>query len=482
MASSTGISFTGLGSGLDTESIITQLLYLDSAPIRLLETKKTYLDYEREALQDVNTSLLALKDTIKQFRDGILLNNSAVSSDEDVVTASATAAATPGVYTIAVTQLAQEHRVASDAIPGGIYGGANDTFTISIGGNNFNVNVSTGQTLENVAQAINNTNDGGTNFMEKALATVITDPSTGNKTLVITSNDEGAVNALSFTDGGGGSLNTLGVLAGAAIKNELQAAQDALATINGVPVSSSSNSLTGAVVGVDFNLKNFGTADVTVGLDTDALVTMVKDFVDQFNATTDKLAGYVKEEKVSDPETTEEQKQGILQGDFDLAQAKSNIRLKTTGYIDLSLADYKILADIGIESEGSFGSSVSDNITLDEDKLRAALDDDKDQVADLLQGFADDLDTYLDSETKVTMVDSMAGNFYRRILNIDERQDAIDDDIATWEDRIASIEARYRAQWSAMEQLLASMNSQSSYLQQQLSNLSGFDYSGGKDK
>lgn len=446
----------------------------------MLDEKKVYLGFEKEALQDVNTSLLSLKDTIKKFRDGILLNNKAISSDEDVVTASATPAATPGVYTIAVTQLAQEHRVSSDAIAGGIYTGANDTFTISIGTNNFNVNVSNGQTLENVAQAINNTTDGGTLFMDKALATVITNPSSGDKTLVITSNDQGAANALSFTDGGGGSLNTLGVLAGAAIKNELQAALDAQATINGVPVSYSSNAITGAVVGVDFNIQNFGTANVTVGLDTEEIVTMVKSFVDQFNSTTDKLAKYVREQKVDSPETDAEKKQGILQGDFDLAQAKSNIRLKTTGYVDLSLADYRILADIGIESEGSLGSSVSDNITLDEDKLRAALTGDKTQVADLLQGFADQLDTYLQSETKVSLVDSMAGNFYRRILNIDERSAAVDEDISTWEDRIASIEARYRAQWSAMEQLLAQMNSQSSYLQQQLSNLANNNNSNSK--
>ena len=132
---------------------------------------------------------------------------------------------------------------------------------------------------------------------------------------------------------------------------------------------------------------------------------------------------------------------------------------------------YKILAQIGIESEATVGSLVSDNIELDESKLRAALEDDKTEVSSLLQGFADDLDTYLEGQTKVSMVDTMAGNFYRRILGIDDSQDRIDDDIATWEDRVAQIEERYRNQFSAMEQYLSALQNQSTYLTNQLNNL-----------
>ena len=478
VSSTSGISFSGLFSGLDTESIIEQLLYIDSEPIRLLETKKTYLDYEKEALQEVNSSLLSLKDSIKEFSDGLLLNNKAVSDDEDVVTASATPAASPGVYTVSVTQMAQSHRMASDVIAGGVYNGNTEAFDITIAGETFTVNATNGQTLENIAQAINSSVSvpGGVDFMDVGLATVITvDPVTGDKRLVIDSVNDGTTNAMSFTDLGaaGSPMEWLGFNAGGVLNgaNQLQQALDANVSINGVNIVADSNSIDWAVAGVTFNIQDFGTADVTVGLDDDEIVSQVQAFVDQFNTSTDLLAKYITEDIVDDPETAAEMKQGILRGDFDLASAKSYIRMKTTGYLDTSLADFHILSDIGIDSEASIGTYVSDNIELDESKLRTALTQDKEQVAELLNGFADQLDEYLESQTKVTMVETQAGNFYRRILNIDERQDDIDEDIETWEDRIANLEDRYRTQWSLMETYLQQLQSQNDYLTQQLSSL-----------
>lgn len=471
--STSGISFSGLFSGLDTENIITQLMYLEAAPIRALETKKTMLDYEREALQSVNSSLLSLRDSIKEFKDGLLLQNKATSSDEDVLTATATTAATPGTYDINIINRAQAHRVGSDAQAGN-YAGIDDNFQITIAGETFTIDVFNGDTMSQISQRINSAvSGGGVDFTEVGQASLITDPSTGNKTLVIEALDTGTANAMSFVDGANDVLTNLGIFTGLdAIKNELQAAQDAALTINGVLINSSTNTIQDAVFGVTMTLQDdFGNATLTVGLDTEEIVSQVVSFVEQFNTTTDLLANYIKEETVDGAKTEAELKKGILQGDWDLASAKSSIRMKTTGYVDATQMVYKILADIGITSESTVGTLVSDNIEVDEAKLRQALNNDKEEVASLLEGFADQLDSYLESQTKVSMVDTMAGNFYRRILGIDDQQDRIDDNIATWEDRIEALEERYRNQFAAMESYLSTLQSQSSYLLNQLSNL-----------
>ena len=446
-------------------------MMIERQPVTFLENKLTMLDYEKEALQSINSSMLSLKDTIKNFKDGLLLQNKASSSDENVLTASANAGAAQGTYDVVVLQKAATHRVSSDA-QAGAYAGPTGTFDITIAGETFTVNVTTGFTMSQISQAINGSVSGGAvAFNDLGQASVITDPLSGNSTLVIESKETGTTNAITFNDVPDDILTSLGVLdAGDAIKNELQAAANAQLTINGVLINSSSNTISDAVFGVTMTIQPYpgglGPATVTVGLDTEEIISQVKEFVDQFNTTTDLLANYIKEDTSdSDPS------KGILKGDYDLISAKSSIRMKTTGYVDGSLSVYKLLSLIGIESEGAVGSSVSDNITVDEDKLRAALEDDKEEVADLLEGFADQLNTYLESQTKVTMVDTMAGNFYRRILGIDDSKNNIDDDIANWEDRLEVIEERYRNQFATMETYLSQLQSQSNYLTQQLSNL-----------
>lgn len=467
--SGTGIQFSGLFSGLDTENIIKQLVYLDSAPKRNLQTKQTMLGLQKDALQVVNTSLLSLKSSIKDFSNGLLLSNKAVSDDENVATASADSSASQGVYTVSVNQMAYAHRIGS-AAQAAAYGGASGAFTVTIGASVFTVNIATGDSMEAIAGKINNSVDGASaNFMTKGLATVITDPGTGNKTIVIDSKTTGTANAITVST----TAQTTALGLDTASNQTLQAAQNADVTINGVNITNSTNSITGAIFGVTLNIEGFGSANITVGPDDDEIVSKVKSFVDQFNSSTDLLASYASEKKIPNATTAATMQIGILQNDSDLSQAKSDIRIKTTGYIDNTQTTYKILSSIGIDSESMVGSTVSDNITLDEDKLRAALKDDKTQVSDLLQGFADNMNTYLESQTKVTVAESMAGNFYRRILSIDTQVNNIGDELTNWDEKIAQIEQRYRDQFSAMEQFMQQLQTQGNYLTNQLNNLSG---------
>ncbi|MEW5946636.1 MAG: flagellar filament capping protein FliD [bacterium] len=481
--STAGISFSGLFSGLDTESIIEQLIYIEREPIRLLETKKTRLDYEKQDLTDVNNSLLALKSSLSTFASGITLKNEAISENESIFTASATAAAAPGEYDITVEQLATKNyvRSTSKAASWTYTDQGVNTFQINMtaaGGPTFTVTLFAGDTLSQVASRINGTTAAGEVFSDYGTAYVITDPSTGAQVLRIEAVNEGTANRVDvLTDGivgPGGALEQIGIFN--SLDNHIYAhpVQDAIMTIDGVTLNNTTNQFVNPLTGVTINLVSADPGvpyKLTVGPDDEAVVSAVKAFVDQFNKTTDLIAGYVTEDPVKDPETTSDLKFGVLRGDYDLVSIKADIRIRTTGYVDGSIATYNSLALIGIESEPSLGSYVSDNITFDEETFRAALADNKDEVYKLLENWSDQLDQYLQEQTRVSSVQEFAGTVYSRVLGIDDRIESIDDDIETWEDRVAAEEERLRSSFALMEELLQQLQTQSVYVSTQLQNL-----------
>ncbi len=639
------ISFSGLFSGLDTESIISELMKIERQPITLLENKQLILNYQKEALNEINNSLISLKNIAYSFKSSSssILKNTAISSDESILTATADITARKGVYDVVVNQLAKAHRIASDSKSSTFTAGnaANAQFKITVDETDYIVTVDAANaTLAQIAAYINR--DAG----DVVTATIVTNPTTGNQTLSIESNRTGEKYKISFIEDLTGSvLYDIGVVGSLVeeyapsdanqqyqvgdyagdeyrqaqgfkigidseinyvslylstnygtptgpitirietddgfgqpsgtlvdpnattqidesnviqnswnqaifpasfslssgvtyhivvstepqsddsaymwkarnpgtyddgsrsvsrnggpwsspaperdylfkmgtnsnIKNQLQAAANAQLTVEGVEIESYTNQVTGAIQGVTMNLKDTGSVTVTVGLDEDSIVEKVNEFIDQFNSVTDLLAGKIKEEKVKNPESSEDYKYGVLRGDYDLASIKSQIRLLVTNNtdgLDVSgnpisgwSSDYRIMAQIGIESEPYYGGTVSDNLTLDESKLRNALSDNPEAVAALLEEVGDRINDYLQNQTKVSAVKEFAGNIYRRILGINERIRNIDEDILRLEESMEKIEERYRNSFNQMERYLQSLQDEGTYLTAQLNNL-----------
>ncbi len=462
MASVSGISFGGLFSGLDTESIISQLMQIERQPITLLQQKEYKLKYQKADLMEINTSLLAVKKSIKSFADGLIFQNKFTSSNESVVSGSATAAASTGTYSMTVTNLSSQQVYGSAQKASGWTGsvgqfqitvknGAGPTFTIQ----------TAGQSLTQIRDAINST----PGFSAYGTAQIITNPSNGNQVLTIKSNSNGIDNGFVYADVDAGTMADLGLA-------QSQAALDANFTINGVALTSSTDTVSDAIYGVTLNLKGTGTGiTVQVGVNNDDIVSTVSSFIEKFNAATELMDKYITEDTNKNPKNEEDFKAGVLRADSDLISSKSLLRLKTTGYVDSTLTTYTTLSGIGIESEMSVGSLVSDKIQFDEDKLRTALNANKDEVVDLLEGWAKQLDDHLANETKVSMTSGLAGTYYERIISINNMISEAEDDIDSWEDRIAAKEDQLRNQFAAMEEALQKLQSQSSYLTTQLNSL-----------
>lgn len=105
---SQGISFSCLGSGLDTDSIIDQLVSVERRPIELIQNRQIRLEQQKGVVQEINTKLLSLKGTVDKLNSNDLFSIvNASSNDGDRVRVDATNEAAAGTFSIEVLNLAQ---------------------------------------------------------------------------------------------------------------------------------------------------------------------------------------------------------------------------------------------------------------------------------------------------------------------------------------------------------------------------------------
>lgn len=276
---SIGFNTSALGGGLDVQGIVQQLLFVEAAPIRRLQSEQSSIQKKVDAFNSLKTKLQALGDTLTALNTADNFSaRAATSSNQSILTASADSTATTGSHQIVVNRLALFDNFVS-----------NSTFTTSsdaIGTGSFDLTV--GSTTKTITiDATNNTLTGLKNAINDSGANVnanIINDGTGYR-LTITSKDSGSSNAISISN------NTL-TLADAtpfsfsrthniASTSEL----DASLTIDGLAVTSSSNSVSGVIEGVTLNLTTAAasTVTLTVSNDTDKVKSVVNDFVNAYN-------------------------------------------------------------------------------------------------------------------------------------------------------------------------------------------------------
>lgn len=199
--------------------------------------------------------------------------------------------------------------------------------------------------------------------------------------LRLSANETGA-RTIALADVTGNFLAATGVLGATQ-----QIGQNAIFTIDtvngGQPLSSSSNTVTGYVPGVTLQLKATSTTPVTVTVQQDsaATVKLVKSFVDAFNATVDMIEQQTK----YDPD---KKQASPLTGDSSVLDIERMVRSITSSSALGATGTYRSLADLGI-STGAYGSAVgtTSHLTLDENKLKAALESNPQAVESVFSGF-----------------------------------------------------------------------------------------------
>ena len=462
------ISSAGVGSGLDIEGIISSLMTVERKPITQIQTQQSGLRSDISAYGRIQGALSALQSATQSLKTGSAFAAAkATSSDATVLTASAGTGAPSGTVSVEVSQLAKAQQLTKGGFASSAAVIGTGTLTLAIGsysGTTFTADPdktaksitidSSNNTLAGIRDAINNAQAGVT--------AVVVNGSSGAQ-LFITSNDQGTENAVRIQQSSGdGGLAALAFDNGATAGGltEKTPPLDAQLKVNGVDVTSSSNSVTGAVDGLTLNLlkTNVGSlATVSVAPDTSTTQTNVGNFVKAYN----DLNKILRDLTSYDPAT---KKAGELNGDPTVRSIQSQLRNSFSGVA--SNGGFGSLSEIGL----TFGSDGA--LSLNTGKLAEALASPTKSVSRVFATTNGVVGLASLVDTRITKMLGTEGLVTGKVGGLNQRVSALDKRTTALETRMTSIEARYRAQFTLLDTTIASMNATSSYLKQQLSSLS----------
>lgn len=454
-----GLSVDGLISGLDTSSIIEQLIEVESSVISNLESKKSTYQTKINLWQEFNTKLLSLKTSLTSLGSSSVLNSSVFSSkvatvsDSKILSASANSEALTGSYTLTVERLAYAHQIATISsyadYDTSTFG--EGTITIQVGGGTLKEVVigSSNNTLQGIMKAINSAKAG--------VRASIVNTQNGYK-LLVTSNTAGTAGAVTI------SANLTGGDVELSSFSEIQAAQDArilLGTTNPIVYESSSNVVTNLISGVTLTLKSSGTVNIQVARDREGIRSAISGFVKAYNnlvSFVEKNTSYNADTKIA----------GNLLGDANLYRVMSNLASTVLGRISYSDSGYTNLASVGIAVD-RYGY-----LSLDESKLERVLEENPEALQKLFAGgdsstkgivalLVEKLDFVTDPYRGTTK--TVRDHYNKVIKDIDER-------IEILQERLEKEEKLLREQFATLEKALANHQTQAAWLTQQISTLS----------
>lgn len=455
------ITSAGIGSGLDVASLVTQLVAAErAAPDARIATAQSRAQTSLSAIGAFRSALAAFQDAAKALRDGGATKLAATSSNLTLLSATAGSTAAAGSYSVEVVQLAKAHKLASGAYASSSTPVGSGKLSISVGGDAFEVTIGTGDTsLSAIRDAINGASD-NTGVRASLLNT------TAGVRLTLSSNATGQDGAIEVTATDlaglpiaptGSGLDALNYTAGNPQLSQVDPAQNAKIRIDNFDFESSTNVFTDAVDGVSFaavKAEPGTTFNVTVDVDSEAAKTAVQNFVTRYNVLNATISTYTR----YDPAT---QTGGALLGDSTvrgLAQQARAVLSATVGS-----GTYQNLAQVGITgwTDGSY--------KLDAAKFSEAYKADPAAVSALFgtTGYGGQIATlaedYLEADGRIAAKQESLNS---QLKDIDKQKVSL-------ERRMDMVEARYRAQFTALDTLISQLRTTSTYLTQQLSNLPG---------
>lgn len=368
-------SVSGLASGIDTSSLIQQLMQLERQPIVRLQERQNLLRTKMDAWRDVNRRLFNLQNRAADLcRQSLYLQNKAESGDSSVFTATAAASAAPGTYQVEILSLARAHSIAGfQAAEISGQPEADSRTLLGLSGlleiNGREVEVTATDSLADICKRINETDEIGVRASIVDQRLVITRQETGAAEIALTENELSRALGLHVeTEPGAGTYRL----------NTIQEASDARIKINNLEITRSTNRIDDVLEGVVLNLlrESDGPVSLVVERDHEQVIKAVEDFVEQYNATYQ----YIK--SVSSYDSTTGQA-GVLYGESALTRLLMSLRQVVTGTV-ISGGSYRTLADLGIATAAYKSGHAEGTLLLDKEKLRTALVEDPEAVMRLL--------------------------------------------------------------------------------------------------
>lgn len=486
------ISSLGIGSGLDANGIISKLVDLEKQPLQGLKARANSIQARISAFGAIQSQFSALNDVMQRISSsGVWQGTSAASSNTSAATISATSTAQPASFSLDVDVLANAQTVSSAGFaPGATVGAGAMTLQLgswSPGGTAFtpaagsavtSITISATDTVTDVATKINAAHGGVT-------ATVFNDGTSNH--LLLKSNNTGVVNGfrIQVADANGNNTNNAGLsrlafdpatlnpatnstFGMATTGLPVQYGVDAKARINGLAVTSSSNTLTNNFQGVTINLlatttTNYGTpgevrvpVNMSVSNDTSGAVKNVQDFVTAFNTLRQSLKDMTKYDAAT-------QTAGPFQGDSVIV-GLGNILSKMVTSISDAAGVYHRLSDVGVsvQRDGTLainsvklGAAANNGTALQQLFTATAPNP-------LNAGFALKFAQFTQGALYSTgMISNEAKALQQELTDNSQRQ-------ADVNKKAASIQARLTQQYSALDAKMGKLSALNAYVAQQI--------------
>jgi flagellar hook-associated protein 2 len=400
-------SFSGLSTGIDFQNTVNGLMAAKRIPVDSIEQRISKNEARVAVLENIETLTRNLHQAVDQLRGSPSFDGSrdifeakeafAGTSRADAQTPSA-AAELVGVvasnraqatgHTVEVLQVATAHKIASDSISLTLTDPLGETGTFELNGTAITLDGS--ESLLDLRDKINAADSGANGTgVTASIVSIAAD----QQVLVLTADDTGADAAITLADTSGTALENLGVLNGAAIKNELKGANNAQIEVDGLEqvagvsvIERQNNTIDDVIEGVTLTLF-MAEPETTINLEVDRDLNSVKsaiaDVVDAYN----ELRTFLNTQSQTEIENEDgETVSGVLAG----TRVLSEVRARLGAGIGTSVAGdsptLSVLAEIGITLRSS--TQVADplaanTLAIDEAKLDDALLNDTDAVRGL---------------------------------------------------------------------------------------------------
>lgn len=469
------ITSLGIGSGLDINSMVSQLVALESRPLTAMRTAASSLQTQVSSYGQLSGLFGALQSAANKLTGSSLWTRStATSSDDTAVAVVGGSTAAAGSYAVSVQKLAASQTVVSStryADSSALVGSGTLTlelgqwdlppmnFLPQVGRAPVSLPITASDTLQTLRDKINGLGAG-------VNAAIVTD-SNGAR-LSLRSSSSGTDNGfrLSVADDDGNNADAAGLSrfafnpgGGSTQMEHKLAAGNAEATVNGIAVVSASNELGSVIDGLTLRLRkaSFGTADISVTSDREAVKSAVQGFADAYNTLTKAIT----EQTKYDPAT---KVGGPLQGD----SAAAGLQRQLRGLLNVSSgasAVFGRLADVGLQGQRdgtlSVDSAKLDSATANLTELKKAFAN-SDAANSSNDGFAR---RYAALATQVLGTD---GSLSTRTEGLRDRLTRNGEDQVRVSERVERYKARLVAQYTAMDANLSRLTALSSYVTQQM--------------
>ncbi len=468
------ISVPGLGSGLDVNSIVSQLIAVEGdTKTLLLANQQNGIEAEITAFGSIKSVLSTLQNSTSALKSPATFTaTTANSSDVTKFTATTSGNVSPGIFDIEIRELAEAHKLLSPGFADADTVVGEGGLTISVGNDSFVVTVdSSNSTVSGIRDAINDASD---NTGVTATIINVDDGAGGTESkLVLTSDTTGLENAITVvvsdsdanhTDSSGLSALYYDTSDGTTPEqlSQVNPAADAEIYIDGQRVYSPSNTVVDAIQGVTLNLlaEDSGTNHtLTISTDKESIRSSIELFVSNYNSfvsLTNNMTAFEAEAGAA----------GIFLGDATVRTLRQQLRSEVAGAVTDISGPYSMLLDLGITTE-SDGTLKINTVTLDN-----ALDSNLDEVAGLFSstnGIASKLDSVLNEYVK------SGGIIDLKTEGLNTTIDGIEAEFEQLQLSLDALEERLLAQFSALDILVNELNSTASFLEQQFQSLAGIN-------